>query len=74
MILPYEEETRVQDILGSDTTIERKSYRLLAYYKSKIPYNRNRMGKQDRTALSFHQIRMELEKRGDNLTPIEIEL
>jgi len=74
MKLPDEDNPRIQKILNSDVTLERKSYQIEAIYKSKIPYNRNRQGRQEEPLLNHHQIRMELKKRGDNLTPIDIEL
>lgn len=72
MLLPNEEDKNIQDILKSDDTIERKSYQILHFYKKQIPYNRNRQSKQKEPPLTVHQIRMELDKRGENQSPIDL--
>ena len=74
MIFPDESCDRIQDILKSDYTIVQKSYQIEQYYKSLTPYNRNRQNTEKVKTLSHFQIEDELLKRGDNLTPVEIEL
>jgi hypothetical protein len=74
MILPNEKDDRIQEILASDTTIERKAYRIEGYYESKLTYNRVRGRAQPKPVLNYIQIKEELEKRGDNLAPVEIQL
>ena len=74
MLLPEEDCERIQEILKNDRTIKQKAYEIEGYYKSKIPYNRNRGTDQKQPAMHFMAIQVELLKRGDDLTPLEIEL
>jgi len=75
MILPEENSKEIQEILSSDFTVIQKAWQIHTYYKSSIPYSRNtRQIDQEQPELSVMQIRLELAKRGDNLTPIDIDL
>ena len=74
MKLPNEEDEKIQEILKCDTTLERKARRIFSFYKSKIPYNRVRGSKDEQPPIGYLHILIELEKRGEDLTPIDIEL
>jgi len=73
-MLPDENSERIQEILSKDSTLERKAYQIYGYYESKFVHNRNRMEEQKRPEWSVARIKVELYKRGDNLTPIDIDL
>ncbi len=72
MMLPNEEDKKIQDILALDISNAKKGYRIEGYYKSKIPYNRNRQKSQEQPAMYHLQIEMELDRRGENQTPIDV--
>ena len=63
MKLLKEDDQRIQEILKSDFTLKQKSYQIYGYYKSFIPYNRNRMRTQEVPGLSQLNILQELKTR-----------